>query len=260
MNIMDIDRICSAISSERSFNIMTNKGKVTNIWDLPTKYKPCRKKQYDAYVCMPPKGTVVIDKFVQHNAYRMMNGQALFTAEQCSKNTMIAQRITQLMSQGQVSVVTEQEPFVVAGASGEFYTCSAQSLQKKFYFLVNNLPVQINEQTLVQRMKNGVLDWNVVRFIPNSAELLMACHVPTAYKGQIQTWMGIMTINDPSLQHGRGDFVVAKADAMGVPSNTMRFVVNGVAFADTYDICGWDDCVGSGSKARININTLPRII
>lgn len=113
---------------------------------------------------------------------------------------------------------------------------------------------------MVQRMKNGVLDWNVVRFIPNSAELLMACHVPTAYKGQIQTWMGIMTINDPSLQHGRGDFVVAKVDAMGVPSNTMRFVVNGTVFADTYDIHGWDDCVGSGSKARININTLPRII
>lgn len=39
---------------------------------------------------MPPRGTVVIDKFVQHDAYRMMNGQAFFTVEQRSKNTEIS--------------------------------------------------------------------------------------------------------------------------------------------------------------------------
>lgn len=239
---------------------MTNKEKIQANWENPANYKPCRRKQYEAYVCMPPRGTVVIDKFVQHDAYRMMNGQAFFTVEQRSKNTGIAQRLNQLMQSGRVMVVSDNEPFVVVGASGEFYTCSAQVLQKKFRFLQNGQPVMINDVVLRQRMKNGVLDWSVIRFIPDSTEILSACYVPTAMKGQIQTFTGLMSINDPSMQHGKGDFIVAPVGQNRMPNFTMRIVVNGTVFADTYDIRGWEGCLGAGTTARINTNTLPRLI
>lgn len=35
-------------------------------FNSPTNYKNCSKKQYEIYVCMPPKGTIVLNKLEQY--------------------------------------------------------------------------------------------------------------------------------------------------------------------------------------------------
>lgn len=242
--------------------------KVTRVnWDNPASYKNCSKKSYDIYVCMPPKNTVVINKLEQADVVRQLGGKTYFTIidlERIKKsNPQMMSMLQQLVSQGRVYAVTDATPFVLCGTVGEMWTISADKLARTYTFLQNNQPLQINQQSLSQRVrKDGLLDWTSIR-VSARATLgqNMACFVPSSQKGQIQTsWGAVLNINGAGVSHGKGDFIVCSKLPNGHPNLADRWVVNGEIFATTYNNQGWADCLKQSSIKTLTVNSLPRLV
>lgn len=234
--------------------------------DNPSNYKNCSKKQYEIYVCMPPKNTVVINKLEQADVIKVLGGKTYFTAEQVEKmqksNPSMLAKLHQLVSQGRAYAVTDATPFVLCGTVGEMWTISPDKLAKTYNFLQGKQPLQINQQSLGQRMKNGLLDWTLVRTSPQAtAGQNMACFVPSTQKGQIQTsWGAVLNINGAGISHGKGDFVVCAKLPNGKPNLSDRWVVNGDIFATTYNNQGWADCLKQSDIKNITITSLPNLV
>lgn len=115
-------------------------------------------------------------------------------------------------------------------------------------------------------MKNGYMDWQVVRTSPavTTSAQNMACFVPKLQRDKIQvygnTWL---TLNDVGPRHGKGDFIVCNKLPNGQPNLQDRWVVNGEVFARTYNNQGWGDCLDLSSNAqndRVTIDKLPNLI
>lgn len=243
-------------------------GKVTKVdWDNPASYKNCSKKSYDIYVCMPPKNTVVINKLEQADAVRQLGGKTYFTVNEIDKlsksNQQMFSILLQLVSQGKAYAVTDAMPFVLCGTVGEMWTIDANKLAQTYTFLQNNQPYQITNQSLNQRVrKDGLLDWTSIRVSPRATQgQNMACFVPVAQKGQIQTsWGAVLNINGAGVSHGKGDFVVCAKLPNGKPNLADRWVVNGEIFATTYNNQGWADCLKQSGIKNITIGDLPKLV
>lgn len=232
----------------------------------PANYKNCSKKLYDIYVCIPPKNTIVINKLEQADVVKALGGKTYLTVEQIEKMqksnpSMIAQ-LQQLVAQGRAYAVTDATPFVLCGTVGEMWTIKADKLVNNYNFLQGGQPLAINQQTLNQRLHGKYLDWTLIRTSPQAtAGQNMACFVPNAQKGQIQTsWGAVLNINGVGVTHGKGDFVVCAKLPNGRPNLADRWVVNGEIFANTYNNQGWTDCLKSSGIRNITINMLPKLI
>ena len=229
-------------------------------------YKNCSKKFYEIHVCMPPKNTVVVNKLEQAATVSQLGGKTYFTAEQIEDmqktNPQMLALIQQLVAQGKAYAVTEQTPFVLCGTLGELWLISADKLANTYTFLQNNQPLPLNQQSLNQSMTGNYLDWTSVRTSHRAiAGQNMACFVPVAQKGQIQTsWGAVLQINGPGVSHGKGDFIVCQKMPNGQPNLADRWVVNGDIFAATYNNQGWTDCISSASTNTITIDMLPKLV
>ena len=213
----------------------------------PVNYKPCVKKQYEIHVCKPPMNTIVINKLEQADVVKQLGGKTYFTIEECNRiakqNPQKLNTLKMLVSQGRAYLVNQNTPFVLAGTLGEMWTIDAMKLSQRYVFLGGGgSTVPISPQTLSERGKNGILNWTVVRTIPNNSKS-WACFVPSHQKGQVQTsWGAVLNINGVGVSHGKGDFVIA-SDANGKPDLSNAYVVNGNIFATTYNNKGWTDYI-----------------
>ena len=173
-------------------------------WDDPIKYKKTRKKKYTITASMPPMGTQVHNKLEKANY-----------------------------------VTNENKKFVLTGTVGEQWVIDAGKLAKTYTFEDGTqITPDALKRKLVKGIKNGqefpcLKPFRVTTQpgVPN-----WAVHVPKQYVFQIPTsWGDVLTVNDPSLPHGSGDFIVC-VDAGGFPNLNDRWVVNGLIFPDTYDM------------------------
>ena len=236
-----------------------------NVWDNIANYKKCRKKSYEIHVCMPPKNTIVINKLEQYDTYVALGKKDHFTADEVAKmktsNPQMLATLQNLVSQGKAYAVTQNTPFVLAGTIGEMWCISPDKLAQTYMFLQGGQPVAINQQSLQSRMKNGLMDWTLIRTSQQAQQgMNMACFVPTAKKGQIKTsWGSLLNINGAGVPHGKGDFVICDMMPNGQPNLANRWVVNGEVFANTYDNHGWTDCLSINNTMSINISQLPKL-
>lgn len=220
-------------------------------------YKPCKLKQYDAYVCMPPKGTIVINKLESLGGINV--GKEYFTPEEQLKfNDSQKNMISSLINNSNaLHFVSDKEPFVLAGTCGELSVISPSELAQNYNFLQGNQPVGINQQNLNQRMTGEYLKWTLVRLKPSMVNY-MACRVPTSIHTNIQTKLGMQSINAQGVSHGKGDFVVCNKLPNGKPDFSTRFVVNGNVFASTFNNQGWQDSIKDAKT--VNISNLPNLV
>lgn len=235
--------------------------------DNPSSYKNCAKKQYEIYVCMPPKGTVVINSLEQADVVKMLNGKTYFTVDDLKRMRKNGDGrfniIYQAVSIGKAYLVCEKTPFILCGTKGELCTISPVELARNYTFLQSNQPYPINQQSLNQRMrKDGLLDWNLVRTSQRAIQDQdMACFVPSSQKGQIKTlWGRVQSINVVGVSHGKGDFVVCSKLPNGEPNLDDMLVVNGEVFAATYNNKGWTDCLKQSGIRNITIDSLPKLV
>ena len=228
-------------------------------------YKNCYKKSYDAYVCMPPKKTVVLNKIKHAAVIANLGNKTYFTAEQIEDmqktNPQGYAVIQQCIAQQKAYEVTEAMPFVICGVTGELSTISAAELAAMYTFLQNNQPLPINQQTLNQRLHGSYLDWTAIKPAQRAlAGQFVACFVPVNQKGQIQTARGLEQINEIGGKHGKGDFIVCPKLPNGQPNLSYREVVNGEVFAATYNNQGWTDCISPTNSAGLTIGVLPKLV
>lgn len=234
--------------------------------DNPSSYKNCAKKQYEIYVCMPPKNTIVINKLEQADVVKALGGKTYFTVEQIEKmqksNPPMLAQLQQLVAQGRAYAVTDATPFVLCGTVGEMWTIKADKLASTYNFLQGGQPLAINQQTLNQRLHGKYLDWTLIRTSPQAtAGQNMACFVPSSQKGQIQTsWGSVLNYNGVGVKHGKGDFIVCGKLPNGKPNLADRWVVNGEIFATTYNNQGWTDCLSNQSPNQFVIANLPKLV
>lgn len=211
---------------------------VNNTWDNINNYKPCQKKQYEIWVCQPPKGTVVINKLEQADTVRACNGREYFTAQELKSGKFADKKefIQSLVKAGKAYYVKENT-FVLCGTLGELWCISGEKLGQKYVFAANDEP--ITPRSVKAKQKNDCMDWVKVRTRPDKSKAF-ACFVPAREVGQIKTSWAILNINGKGVPHGKGDFVISQPDANGKPSSD-RYVVNGLVFGATYDNRGWTD-------------------
>lgn len=234
--------------------------------DNPSSYKNCSKKQYEIYVCMPPKNTIVINKLEQADVVKALGGKTYFTVDEIEKmqksNPPMLAQLQQLVAQGRAYAVTDATPFVLCGTVGEMWTIKADKLASTYNFLQGGQPLAINQQTLNQRLHGKYLDWTLIRTSPQAtAGQNMACFVPSSQKGQIpNSWGSVLNYNGVGIKHGKGDFIVCTKLPNGQPNLADRWVVNGEIFATTYNNQGWVDCLNQSSIKNITIDSLPRLV
>lgn len=84
-----------------------------NLWDNPQNYKPCKKKQYEIWVCKPPKNTVVINKLEQADAVQYAGGHTFFTSRQKKADPKIAAGVQQLLQARHILLRTTRRLFCV---------------------------------------------------------------------------------------------------------------------------------------------------
>ena len=226
-------------------------------WDNPANYKPCKKKQYEIWVCKPPQGTVVINKLEQADAVKYADGRTFFTASEIKADPKTAAGVQQLLQAGKAYLVKDNQTFVLCGTQGEMWCISGAKLAQKYVWASDGAP--LNDDTLRPRLKGDYLPWTKVRTIPDNSTAF-ACFVPANVQGQIQTSWAILNINGVGAAHGKGDFVIA-ANVNGQPDLGSRYVVNGTVFTDTYDNRGWADKLVQGQNTIVSTtNSLPDLL
>lgn len=233
-------------------------------WDNPANYKPCKKKQYEIWVCKPPQGTVVINTLEQADAVKFAGGRTFFTAREINSDPKVAAGVQQLLQAGKAYLVKDDQTFVLCGTQGEMWCISSQKLGQKYVWASDDSV--INAQTFKERAyihsnpvkgTTTLLDWTKVRTVPDNSTAF-ACFVPANMQGQIQTSWAMLNINGVGVPHGKGDFVIA-GNANGQPNLNDRYVVNGAVFGDTYDNRGWAECLAPSKTGHNNIQ-LPNLM
>lgn len=232
-------------------------------WDNPANYKPCKKKQYEIWVCKPPQGTVVINTLEQADAVKFAGGRTFFTAREINSDPKVAAGVQQLLQAGKAYLVKDDQTFVLCGTQGEMWCISSQKLGQKYVWASDDSI--INAQTFKERaftLSNSekgtvtLLNWTKVRTVPDNSTAF-ACFVPANMQGQIQTSWAMLNINGAGVPHGKGDFVIA-ANANGQPNLNSRYVVNGAVFKDTYNNQGWSQCLQDDVQThKIDGQSLP---
>lgn len=223
----------------------------------PKNYKRCQKKKYNVWVCMPPLGTCVINKLEQAQVVKAVNGRTYFTAHQMANLCSGRQDSYDFLAKN-AYIVDGDKRFVLSGTQGELWTIDANKLAKTYVFAGNmNKPDEdINYESIKARYANkrlrgaSVMKWQLLE-TRGVKGYNFACQVPANEVFTLNTsWGSILTGNDPSIPHGKGDFVVCAANPDGTPNLNDRWIVNGLIFGDTYDNRGWSDKVVSSGEAK----------
>lgn len=205
-----------------------------NIADV-NNYKKCKKKNYTIYFCLPPIGTICVNKLEEAYAFQEFetNGIPTFITPHTmlqklsNEQRSIVLRYAQL---GYLYKIENENTAVLYGTRGEFCIIATDKLSVK-YTMSDGKPVCVNK---VRRNT-----WYAINPVPDNSSAF-ACFVPNKYTGLITTSWAVLTYNDPLVYHGNGDFLIA-ADMNGQPNLNDVYVVNGAVFKDTYDNRGWSE-------------------
>ena len=224
-----------------------------NLWDNPQNYKPCKKKQYEIWVCKPPKNVAIINKLEHTDAFQFAGGNSFFTQKQMRENPKIAEGVKVLVQGGLAQVVQDDQTFVMCGTQGELWCISAQELSQKYVWASDDSRIDTASfqqrarckaytfPNTQKRVEHWYLQWTKVRTVPDNSNAF-ACFVPANILGKLATPSNIFHINFSGVDHGKGDFIVA-GNVGGQPNLNDRHVVNGIVFGDTYDNRGWTGCL-----------------
>lgn len=190
------------------------------IWMNKNNYKPATKIVYTIEAIKAKIGTIVINKLEQPEMLKRF-GKDWFEPDEVTEELLAAAK------RGDIYIVSEEQPYVLRGTVGELWTISEEKLFKKYDI--------VDDETTTNLSK--------VRTKPDSSKCL-ACFVPEDILGTINTaWGTTLQINDPRVEHGKGDFVIAQLNNDGTPNLDDIYVVNGKIFATTYDTTRWEDCI-----------------
>ena len=259
--------------------------------DSPTAYKRCDKKKYDVFVCKPPIGTRVVNKFDRPDVVKQLGGKTFITMEWAIKQYDSNLALVRYIHENTL-IVDTNTPYVISGTRGELTVVSADELVSRYNFATGT---PITPQGLIQHSYTGVrgASWNGKSIVtarsnttcasalkdirdkekaseivassvmpwvrlttkPIGVELEVALFVPRANKFPVKTKYGIVVCNNPETRdHGLGDFIVCNISrSTGLADLQTRRVVSGLIFKDTYSNVGWTDCIDDRASSEIHL-------
>jgi hypothetical protein len=179
----------------------------------PEKYKKCRKKEYEVYMCMPPRGTTVTNKL-----------------------------------EGTTYTTDEKKPIVISGTVGEQWVMDLTKLAKTYTLADGE---EITKDTFIKRAvrvgRESCIKWVKIKTKPNN-DANAALFVPEDTKFEVPTsWGDVLHGNRDGIPHGKGDFIVCALNSDGTPNMNDRWIVNGEIFATTYDNRGFESLLVTGT-------------
>lgn len=219
----------------------------------PANYKPCSKKSFEAYVCMPYYGAYAISSWV---ALKYKIPRRYYTQDISSR---LHENLKKLVSTGEIQRTNQQYPFVLCDPIMQDYQVLAPlDLAQAFTFISDGYPEPMTQAGLNRRLVHQYLPWTLVRASQGSLfGKYAACFVPRNQSGWVFNGYTQMQepFNVPGIPHGKGDFIVCPV-INNAPNMNARYVVNGESFREMYNNKGWTDCLGAEPK-RLHINDLP---
>ena len=211
-------------------------------------YKLCMIKEYAAYVCRPPLGTLVINHLEQYRVVERL-GTPFISAGQLQllrqTGNPIYTELSRCCASHQVSITTERAPLVIAGTLGEMSIYSVDAVKRLFKC----------------EIPSGVscFGWHRITAKAQKAPTLAACFIPAKYYGILDAPSGIRyDVNNPDIRHGKGDFVCCSVSILGHPILSSLRVVNGLAFGNMMNNRGFSDNLAH-EVSGISMTDLPDI-
>lgn len=211
-------------------------------------YKLCMIKEYAAYVCRPPLGTLVINHLEQYRVVERL-GTPFISAGQLQllrqTGNPIYTELSRCCANHQVSITTERTPLVIAGTLGEMSIYSVDTVKRLFKC----------------EIPSGVscFGWHRITAKAQKAPTLAACFIPVKYYGILDAPSGIRyDVNNPDIRHGKGDFVCCSVSILGHPILSSLRVVNGLVFGNMMNNRGFSDNLAH-EVSGISMTDLPDI-
>lgn len=217
-------------------------------------YKPCKKKQFEVWMCRPPLGTVVVDHLTQSRGSSVLK-QAGVSGNIILGDVMRGWKssgdarfgvVMQAVSSGLVSIVSKPSHLVLCGTEGQFYVSDYSFVRAQYSVFSNNNYVNLDA---IPELATKEFNWRRVRANSDYAAKTFACFVPVKQSFVL----GNQVVNERGIQHGKGDFIVCSKLPNGQPDLRNRWVVNGLVFSDTYNNTGWQECIMIGRQGVIEM-------
>ena len=231
---------------------------MTNIYDISL-YRSCRRKRVDYWLCIPPKGTVVFNKFTSRVILQQLGKylpsitrKFFISCEELKVLKATNQQLYNFIMQNCDVVGQSNNIVVLFGSEGEMWTTTYESACKMYkaysYNTVVELASALNERVSKYESEN-VVDWIRVSCQDNTA--YCAVFVLSKERGILQVGIGKgQAYNEPGVAHGRGDFIVCRS-VNGKPDLSTSIVVNGLVFSNTYDNRGWQDYISISTSSEL---------
>lgn len=229
--------------------------------DNPKSYKRCHKKQFEMWMCMPPYGTVVINRMEQYDllcklrtVIPELKSREFLTPEELFKIKNSNAQVYNFIVNN-AYVINKTMNVVLCGTEGELWATTYAFACNQYQMYHNegyyNIPNVI--KTRAKLVNNQYLvGWCRVRTTKSySNNQTMALFVPVRNQFSLRTSQGILQKgNQTGVSHGKGDFIVCEC-INGVANLQNRWIVNGLVFADTYSNRGWEDNITIAARPDI---------
>lgn len=204
---------------------LNNYGQQGNPWDNPANYKSTRKKtSYSIKASMPYIGTKV------HNYLE----KADYVVDENKNRVVLTGTVGE---QWTVSIQKLCSTYVIESTDEEI---TPESMMRKCFKSVN--PSTGKEEIVCNEFR--------VSPRPNSTKLYAFKTEPNQ-RIQIKTsWGTVLQANDPSVPHGKGDYIVCSCGPDGRPNLNDRWIVNGVVFSTTYDMTSFPNMKVSDAEVE----------
>lgn len=226
-------------------------------------YKECIPKQYEAYVCAPPVGTLILNKLRYPSEYRRCTNREYYLPDELAQlKTRDADFYNHLCKAAQAGFYEEvtTSTIVVCGVLGELYTIPISAFEKNWTFTTESKTELENLDKILGTRSAGseaVFDWKRVRCTNDlyKKPTLMAyfCNAESTPAGEAVVATAVhpirppVVINEVGVSHGKGDFLIIDRNAVRDVNNPLATglvgLVNGNVFALTYNNAGWSGCL-----------------
>lgn len=231
----------------------------------PSEYKRVFPKRHKVYLTLGKKGLRVINRYANPTLFRQVQKDLI------TPKDAIYERLTPLLSTGEVKEISATTPFLMCGTQGEFDALTWSELLRNYSYNSQGTtasfpPIQTEDVAFVlKNMPGSVYNRMSTAWIEAAGGLdttpLWGCFVPKAQTLKI-TVQGLYneTVNNPIMTHGhgKGDFVICQ-DAGGGPNLSTMRIERGVQFREKFNNKGWEDKITTAAASYHNqhIDTLP---
>lgn len=223
---------------------------MVNLNDVKS-YRQCKEKMYEAWMCIPPDKTFIVDQFHHPEVVQMLGGRQFMKAKDREKvasvNQNAANMMTQLAYAGNAKSVGEMcEGVIIQGARGDIQSIGTYRAQTQYEAYYKGK--WTSDWKEIMRVKGVTVDgerclpWIRVRYTgQRERQQFYACFIPEAQKGVLGSAFGGDYYNHAGIPHGLGDFCVFEkvgGDPAIPPEyvDTARMhIVNGLLFAERYN-------------------------